>query len=226
MNANNLLQDESSLPLVDEERFQLYLNGIYYSDFLCTPDSLKELVIGNLYINDNIHAFCDIENISIYGYKIEVETSDCINKPEKPGLIDTFAEPELQILQQLAELMFAQADIYHLHGGIHCSALSDGREIIAFNEDIGRHNAFDKVVGKAVADGRNFSNLVYITSGRVNQEVMNKAAACGIPLIVSRSIMSSAAFKQAKKCGINVIGRILYPEPVFYRGSNYRCLAT
>ncbi|MBI9105383.1 MAG: formate dehydrogenase accessory sulfurtransferase FdhD [Spirochaetales bacterium] len=206
------------LPLVAEVKFQMFINGIYYSDFLCTPDSITELVTGNLYVNSNITAIEDIEKICINGYKIDVIVADTEGRTERAKTSGEFSPPGLEKLIEFAKLMFDRAAIYKEYGGIHCSALSDGINLIAFNEDIGRHNAFDKVVGTALMKDFELDKLIYITSGRVNLEVMNKAVACGIPLIVSRSIMSSAAFDQAEKNGTMVIGRILTAEPFVYEG--------
>jgi FdhD protein len=206
------------LPLVAEVKFQLFLNGIYYSDFLCTPDAITELVAGNLYVNGIVSTIDDIEDTLINGYKIDVSIRDTQAAYARESSSGDFVFPSREKLIELATLMFNKAEIYKEYGGIHCSALSDGKTIIAFNEDIGRHNAFDKVIGTALLKGFKLEKLIYFTSGRVNLEVMNKAVACRIPLVVSRSIMSSAAFEQAEKNGTTVIGRILTEEPFVYEG--------
>jgi FdhD protein len=208
--------ESSVLPLVQEEQFKLYVNGIYYSNFLCTPEAVKELVTGNLFTNGNISSLRHVDKIDIKGYKIYADISGSSSLENTGG--GEFVLPALDVLKVLAESMFRSAEIYKVHGGIHCSALSDGERMIAFKEDIGRHNAFDKVVGEALLKGHDLNRLIYFTSGRVNQEVMIKASTCGFSLIVSRSICSSSAFRLAEKYGIKLIGRILTSEPVIYRG--------
>lgn len=215
MNVSKPIKTDA-LPLVQEEQYKLYINGIYFSDFFCTPEAVKELVIGNLYVNSHISSIKDIEKIDIIGYKIEADITK--GREDKTVLNADLKLPELETIKSLARAMFLSAEIYQKHGGIHCSALSNGESIVAFKEDIGRHNAFDKVVGEAVIKGWDLSRLIYLTSGRVNHEVMKKASACGFTLIVSRSICSSSAFRLAEEYGIKLIGRILTSEPVIYRG--------
>ncbi len=166
MKASKDLNSET-FPMVAEEQYKLYINGIYFSDFLCTPEAVEELVIGNLYINGNISSILDIEKINKKGYKIEADISAGRERAASGGGDSLFPEPE--VLKGLAESMFRSAEIYRKHGGIHCSALSDGEKIVAFKEDIGRHNAFDKVVGEALQKGLDLSLMIYFTSGRVNQ---------------------------------------------------------
>lgn len=224
MNVNKNCNDLPALPLVEEVKYRMYLNDIYYSDFYCTPDSIEELAIGNLYINSNIHSLGDIERISINGYKINVYTTEGLSESASESFASSFILPEISKLQEFAKMMFSSAKIYTLYGGIHCSALSDGSDLVDFKEDVGRHNAFDKVVGAALLKGYELSSLIYLTSGRVNNEVMAKAVSCRLPLIVSRSIMTSAAYESSKQNGVRVVGRILSSEPVNYEGSGSQCL--
>lgn len=100
-------------------------------------------------------------------------------------------------------------------GGIHAAALLDARgEVMAAYEDIGRHNALDKVVGKLVLDGRipgNEASLL-VVSGRASFEVVQKASAARIPIIASVSAASSLAVDLARAAGVTLCG--------FVRGGN------
>lgn len=94
-------------------------------------------------------------------------------------------------------------------GGIHAAALLDAQgEVMAAYEDIGRHNALDKVVGKLVLDGRipGPEATLLVVSGRASFEVVQKASAAGIPIIASVSAASSLAVDLARAAGITLCG--------------------
>ena len=94
-------------------------------------------------------------------------------------------------------------------GGIHAAALHDaGGEVLAAFEDIGRHNALDKVVGKLLLEGRIPGNeaVLLVVSGRASFEVVQKASAANIPVIASVSAASSLAVDMARAAGITLCG--------------------
>jgi FdhD protein len=138
---------------------------------------------------------------------------------------------ELEVLQSWAREMFAAAELYRLTGGMHCAALaavtkpvkarrvSDNcglKHYLVVREDVGRHNAVDKVVGRGLMDGADFSRSIILSSGRIAADMILKAVAAGIPVVASRSIPTTSAYAIAEKCGISVIGRIGSPAPIRY----------
>jgi FdhD protein len=78
--------------------------------------------------------------------------------------------------------------------------------ILIFSEDIGRHNAIDKIFGKCLLEGIQADDRMIITSGRVSSEILLKAAKREIPIIISRSAPTNLAVKLADKLGITLIG--------------------
>ncbi len=99
-----------------------------------------------------------------------------------------------------------ESKIYLQTGGVHSAALADNAGILIFKEDIGRHNAIDKVIGQGLREKVDFSNKIMITSGRISSEVLLKTQKCRIPLIVSKSAPTNQAVKLAKDMGITLIG--------------------
>ena len=112
--------------------------------------------------------------------------------------------------------MFNQAVKYKKHRGIHCGALSDGKKILAFYEDVGRHNVLDKLIGHAFLKELPLNTLIYLTSGRINATIAEKAAAGKIPYIISRSIITSRALDIAKTNNLGIIGRVESASPIVY----------
>jgi FdhD protein len=114
-----------------------------------------------------------------------------------------------------AELLLALPDrlrerqrLFSRTGGLHAAGLfaADG-EILSLHEDVGRHNAFDKMVGEAWLSGRTpLEDTIALVSGRVSFEVVQKAARAGIPILAGVSAPSSLAVALAERFGITLVG--------------------
>jgi FdhD protein len=132
---------------------------------------------------------------------------------------------EATLLELPARLRSAQAN-FAVTGGIHAAGIFDldGNLLVA-REDIGRHNAVDKVIGRAFLDGLlPLSRHVLLVSGRSSLEIVQKALAAGIPIIAAVSAPSSLAVNFARECGQTLIG-FLRP-PTFNVYSHIERIAT
>lgn len=100
----------------------------------------------------------------------------------------------------------SKSELFQDTGGVHGAALSDGERILIFNEDVGRHNALDKVIGEAFSKGLSFEDKVVLTSGRISSEMLIKTARRNISIIVSRSAPMDLALKIGKGINMTIIG--------------------
>ena len=112
---------------------------------------------------------------------------------------------------QLFKIFNKRSELYEATGCMHSAALSDGEDFIAFAEDIGRHNAVDKVIGEVILDGEKFSGKLMMASGRLSSEIVSKCSRWGIPIIASRAAPTALAVDIADAAGITLVG--------FVRGS-------
>jgi FdhD protein len=125
--------------------------------------------------------------------------------------------PDDVLLAAPAKLRAAQAT-FETTGGLHAAGIfsADG-ELLVLREDIGRHNAVDKVIGHALLNGIDLQSTLLLVSGRLSFEIMQKALAARIPAVAAISAPSSLAVEFARKSGQTLIG-FLRP-PVFNRYS-------
>src|SRR2546427_5671143 len=112
------------------------------------------------------------------------------------------------ILPPLSDRLREQQRIFESTGGLHAAGLFDtGGELELLREDIGRHNAVDKIVGRALLDGRlPLANSVLAVSGRAGYQVGQKAVAAGIPILAAVGAPSSLAVATAERFGMTLVG--------------------
>jgi tRNA-specific 2-thiouridylase len=221
--------------LVAETPFTLRLNGEELVTILCTPEHLVELAAGYLYSEGFIGKKEDIVGLSFDDTEpsAHVRTSVVVNARElyekrkrliTPGCIDAAgiqapgpdARPpgikKARLSIRAADIREALreatrlAELYRETGGVHNAALCAGSAVLFFSEDIGRHNALDKVVGHSLLAGIPLDDKTVITSGRISSPVVMKMARAGVPVLVSRSAPTSEAARLAEAFGLTLIG--------------------
>lgn len=127
--------------------------------------------------------------------------------------------PSRAVLTALPERLLAAQAGFARTGGLHASALfTAGGDLVCVREDVGRHNALDKVIGRSLLDGQlPLGDRILLVSGRVSFEIMQKALAAGIPAVAAISAPTSAAVEFARASGQALVG--------FLRGSRMNVYA-
>ena len=129
-----------------------------------------------------------------------------------------------EVLCRLPEALRSEQAVFSRTGGLHAAALFDSSgQLLALREDIGRHNAVDKIAGWALLQNSlPLSRCVMLVSGRGGFEIVQKALAAGIPILASVSAPSSLAVKLARELGMTLVGFLRGRRFVIYSGE-IRC---
>ena len=120
-------------------------------------------------------------------------------------------------LYALAKAINTVPSLYLTAGAIHGTVLCQGDRPLVYMEDVGRHNAVDKVAGWMALNGATAADKVLYTTGRLTSEMVIKTALMGIPVLVSRSGFTAWGVEIAQQVGLTLIGRM--------RGQRFVCLS-
>jgi FdhD protein len=217
---------------VIESPVLLTINGEGWFSFMCTPVDLVSLAIGFIFNEGFIETINDIASIRVCpsGDNIDVWLRKNITKPKEwyrasgcMGGITSALNPHLEkntLKSNKDDGIFLPPDqigilIRHLHkmqsiymksGGVHSSALSDGKKLIVTSEDIGRHNTLDKIAGRCLLEKIKIPQRILLTTGRISSEMMQKTIRLDAPIVISYNSPSSLSIKMAERWGITLVG--------------------
>ena len=193
--------------MVHESALHLEIPGVMERILYCSPSEQKELVVGHLYTQGFIHTPEDILSLELDteagSARVTLkETSQ--NQPESLPMEGPVFDPQILLSNQ--QKFYDQSTLQKATAGTHRCALCDDSGTYFACIDISRHNALDKLTGKALLEGVSLTDKYILTSGRIPMDMIQKAAAIHVPMIVSRSTPTIAAVETARKAGITLLG--------------------
>jgi FdhD protein len=236
--------DAARLDAVEESPVWLEVNGVPAVTWMCSPERLDELVVGWLHGEGYIDTIDDLVKLrpcaQELGFWAEVPAArfTAVEQTERRrvlasgcGAVTTILGSlssvprrtapvptvELATMRLLFKELFARGDRYKETGGIHAAALTDGVTLLHHAEDIGRHNAVDKVIGAAILERRDPKNLILLVTGRISGELAFKAARAQLGLVATPSVPSTIAVEIAKAAGMGLVGRAVSGNPQIHK---------
>jgi FdhD protein len=234
--------------VAEEVPLQITLNSVYSFVIWCSPSQFKELSVGYLLSEDILSSVNEIqeltsnelENNCQITLKANVDLDERMKNRRQSTriipLIKTSASPyqhdqkiplvnsklkiKAQIILDALNQINSLAKGFKKTGGLHDSAIfkADGT-IVAFSEDVGRHNTVDKVIGAASMAEADFNQCFMIITGRVPGDMIYKAAKVGLPIVASVAAVLNSGVTSAKRANITLVGFMRGKRMNIYTGT-------
>ncbi|MCM1101511.1 MAG: formate dehydrogenase accessory sulfurtransferase FdhD [Clostridium sp.] len=215
--------------ILKEHRMEIEINGLLWAKVVCTPTDLEELTVGRLITEQIIKDCSEIGQLSVgeNGSRVEVyipnapllgtavpEESTCCTDNwillQRPRTVCEPLPAAAWTREEVFRMVSDFARDSKLHrstGGAHSCALAVEGQTVYSAEDIGRHNAMDKAIGYAVLHGSDRRKCMLFTTGRVPTDMVRKAVAAGIPVLISKAVPTGEAVQMAREYNLNLICR-------------------
>jgi FdhD protein len=215
--------------VVREQPLSVYVNGEKFLTLLCSPMNLEALVVGYLWMEKVIADASAITSLAVspvdgraevtLAHPVALPTERILTSGCGGGItfrIDHRLFPRLHsrlrvrpeaLVARMKEL-YGAAVHYQRSRGIHGAALADGERLLLVAEDVGRHNAVDKIKGEALLRDLPTEDRILLSTGRVSSEMLLKAARMGVPVVASRTSPTEMAVGLAEQLGITVCGYV------------------
>ena len=215
--------------VIEEALVSIYLNGHELATIMCTPRDQIALALGFLKNERLIDGLQDVEltHVSHNGCCVDVWTRHAIERPPRVIITSgcgggvTFTDPSVGIeplrddLRIQPDILFGLFNRLHVPGslhartrGVHAAGLTDGQELLAVVEDVGRHNTIDKLLGLCLLRGIDTAGRILLATGRVSSEMLRKGAQMGCPIIASRNSPTSMSVEMAEAWNITLAGYV------------------
>ena len=226
---------EGQVTAIQEVPLTIYLNGHEVVTLLCTGKHPEYLAVGFLKSDGLITDLMQLKDIHVEHFperlKVFVQTSHdplsvqplersitsgCGKGTNFEKNVETIAAVNVlarlavspQQILQLAASLHERSTLYRATRGCHNASLATPDRILIFREDIGRHNAIDKIFGQCLLENLPTDEHIIVTSGRISSEILLKVAKRTIPIIISKSAPTDLGVELADELGITIIGYV------------------
>ncbi len=220
--------------VAEETPIPIFIGGKHYATLICTPRDLKELVLGHLLSEGLVKTVKEIREITIKeGGICNVDLQPTVNVESRLKLasrayriipsacggpynpqflrrikpIQSAVKVKAETVQNCVRNLNNIAETFRKTGGVHVAAIYNADGVpIAFAEDVGRHNAVDKALGKAALTKASFKDCFLALSGRLTGDIVLKAVRVGTPIVASMAAALGSGIEIAKKANLTLIG--------------------
>lgn len=215
---------EEQLQISDEVAYKLFIENKRITTLIASPHDFRDLIIGYCLMENHISQLEDIAQINMDSetHRIDVtlnhstgyfnETAS-VNPPTAKADITVSADE----ICKYGGLLDSITKAHHTSHGVHEGALVKDGKVIAYAEDVGRHNVLDRLMGIITTQNIDTSDKILIFSGRVPQSVIKKAHRIGVPIFCSRAMPTELGIELANAYNITLCN-VLRPD-------SFKCLA-
>jgi FdhD protein len=192
--------------VVTELGLSIIINGRHFATAMITPMMEREFVIGHLFGRGIVESIADIRSITVKDDIAEVTLSEKENRAKRlPEIHSDFRVSREDILDGVNAIL--KSKIYAETGGVHSAGLfKRGAEPVCIAEDIGRHNALDKVIGYALINKIDFRNTFAASTGRMFSDMVTKICRANIPIVATKTAVTKLGVEIGERCGLTIIG--------------------
>jgi FdhD protein len=221
--------------VAEEKPLHMFVNTTYWATILCSPSNLKEMAVGHLLSEGILKSPAEIEEVNLKETEgscyvklkatINVEerlslsrlhqrvvTSACGDQSiyqyqRKPAKVTSNLKVKAEIVFNSVNQLNFKAEVFRQTGGVHAAAIytADG-SMVALAEDVGRHNAVDKVIGMAALKQTSFGECFLTSTGRLSGDIVFKASKVGLPIVASLGAALDSGVATAEAANLTLAG--------------------
>jgi FdhD protein len=215
-----------------DKPINIFVNDKHLVTLLASPKNLRELALGHLLGEGIIDSPRDIERMSVEGVKVNLKlrAGIQIEAVKSIRVIPTACGASEDIIELLGKLRIpklkptkfkaddissafrflqSSSKVFRRTGGTHAAALFTREGGLKFcMEDVGRHNAVDKVIGRGLIEGTDFARCFLVSTGRLSADMVVKCARAGLPLVASKAAPLESGILAAEMTGLTLVGFI------------------
>jgi FdhD protein len=221
--------------VAEEKPLHLFVNKTYWATILCSPSNLKEMAVGHLLSEGILKSSAEIEEInlkekegtcyvklkskvninerlSLSRLHQRVVTSVCGDQSiyqyqRKPAKVTSTLKVKAEIIFNSVKQLNFKAEVFRKTGGVHAAAIYTALgSLVALAEDVGRHNAVDKVIGIVAFKDLSFKDCFLTSTGRLSGDIVFKASKVGLPIVASLGAALDSGVAVAKAANLTLAG--------------------
>ncbi|KLK87620.1 formate dehydrogenase [Methanoculleus sediminis] len=212
----------------EETPVAVFVNGRHLTTVTLSPGGFEDFITGYLYTEEIIRSADEIESVRIEENRISVITKNVFKRVSVKktilsgcggavSYIDTRKLPAIDsgLTVSVPEIGAAVAALT-APGPLEAVALASGGRAVARAEDLDRHNALDRVIGRGLRESLDFSEMAAVCTGTITSEMVRKCLIAGIPVLVSTGAPTALAVEVAGETGLCIVGFAGTPEMAVY----------
>jgi FdhD protein len=194
--------------IIKETPLAINIDGRHYATAMIMAALEKEYVYGHLYAQGVIRNADDIKSLTIKNNTADVTLADNRKTTPAPLTISSDLKVKVEDIFSCVKAIL-KSEVFTETEAVHSAGLFlNGKETVCITEDLGRHNALDKVIGYGLLHDIDFSRTLAASTGRQPSEMLIKCRNVNIPVIATKGVPTTLAIEIAEKAGITIAGLV------------------